>query len=171
MRFQSFNSQDIAARERDSLEQHAFERAREWDRRFLRLAQEVASWSKDPSTKVGAVIVDERRRIVSVGYNGFPGAIEDNTLYLTDPNLRDQKLLRTVHAEVNAILNAGRGVKGYTMYCTFFPCDKCALMIIAAGIKHIVAPLEGLDNPRWADSFEKTRTLLQEAGVTAALYP
>lgn len=171
MRFESHRSQDIAAREQDALEHKAFERAQEWDRRFLKLAQEVASWSKDPSTKVGAVIVDGRRRIVSVGYNGFPEGIEDNPFYLNDPDQRDQKLLRTVHAEVNAILNAGRGVKGYTMYCTFFPCDKCALVVIAAGIKHIVAPLDGLDNPRWKDSFEKTRTLLQEAGVTAALYP
>jgi dCMP deaminase len=166
------SSGETVCHERDALgEQEAEAREQKWDKRFLKLAQEVATWSKDPSTKVGCIIVKPNRRVASLGFNGFPHAIADDHDILNDPVLRPEKYLRTVHAEVNAILNADAGVKGFTMYCTFFPCEKCALVIIAAGIKRVVAPLEGMDNPRWKESFEKTRVLFQEAGVAALLYP
>lgn len=167
-----FHSQNQEARERDNqaemdrVQLHE-EKQQKWDRRFLKLAQEVATWSKDPSTKVGSVIVNHRR-IVSLGFNGFPHGVEDTEERL---NNRDEKLARTMHAELNAILNARGSVTGMTLYCTFFPCSNCGLAIIAAGIHRVVAPLEGMDNPRWKESFERTRDLFQEAGVKASVYP
>lgn len=90
-----------------------------WDRRMLGLVNLVATWSKDPSTGVGAVIVDSKNRIVSVGFNGFPRAVCDSDEALFD---RDEKLRRTIHAEENALLFAGRSVEGCTIYVTHPPC-------------------------------------------------
>lgn len=103
-----------------------------WDQRFLGLAAHVAQWSKDPSTKVGAVIVDEKNRVVSLGFNGFPRGVEDKDMP------REQKLLRTIHAEVNALLFARQDVEGCTMYVTHPPCAQCAAKIVQAGIKEVV---------------------------------
>ena len=88
-----------------------------WDARFIALASLVASWSKDPSTQVGAVIVDQDKRIVSTGFNGFPQGVNDA------PVDREIKLLRTIHAEENALLFARRNVTGMTIYVTRPPVD------------------------------------------------
>ena len=108
-----------------------------WDHRFLELATLIASWSKDPSTQVGAVIVDPiTRHIKSVGYNGFPRGIFDDPAILED---RPAKYALMVHAEENALLNAEQSVRGFTLYCTLFPClEKCTKQIIQAGIKRVV---------------------------------
>lgn len=132
-----------------------------WDDRFLGLARFVASWSKDPSTQVGAVIVDRDKRVVSVGYNGFPKGVDDNPELYND---REYKYEHIVHGEVNAILFAGRDLSGHTLYTVpFMPCSRCAAMIIQTGIIRVVAPLS--DNPRWKESFERTTTLFKNAGV------
>jgi dCMP deaminase len=106
-----------------------------WDKRFLELAELVSSWSKDPSTKVGAVIVDNQNIIVSVGFNGFPKGIKDNDRL----NHRDSKYQIIVHAENNALMFAKRPLDGCTIYTyPFMPCPRCAGMIIQSGIKRVV---------------------------------
>lgn len=143
-----------------------------WDRRMLQLAETASTWSKDPSTKIGCVIVRPDKTVVSLGYNGFPRGMSDATEYYAD---RETKLSRVVHAEANAILNAGRNgvsVEGCTLYSTLFPCSSCALLIIQAGIKRVVAKLnnEGVEG-RWKESFDKTKNFFSEVGIEGLLYP
>ena len=110
-----------------------------WDIRFMRLAKEVSTWSKDPSSKIGAVIVNDRRRILATGYNGFPEGIEDTEERL---NNREEKYPRIIHAEMNALLNAlknGVSVEGATLYVYGLPvCPDCTKSVIQSGIKRIV---------------------------------
>jgi dCMP deaminase len=136
-----------------------------WDNRFIELAKLVGSWSKDPSTQVGAVIVDDYNRIVSVGYNGFPQGIEDNDR-LQD---RDTKYKIIVHGEINAILFANKPVEGCTLYTIpFEPCPRCAGLIIQSRIKRIVSPKN--TNSRWEDDFKISRLLFAEAGIIVDYY-
>jgi dCMP deaminase len=140
-----------------------------WDKRFVRIATEVASWSKDPGTKVGAVLVLDRR-IIATGYNGFPQNIGDTIERYSN---RELKLAFTVHAEVNTILNAaqnGAKTKGSTLYVTFSPCVNCATSVIQAGVKRVVCPnlIEAPD--RWRESFQMGQDLLREAGVKVVTF-
>lgn len=138
---------------------------KKWDRRFLEMAEFVSCWSKDPSTKVGAVITDEKNRVVSIGYNGLPQGVEDTDERL---NNRELKYKLIVHGERNAILFAGRSVEGCTLYTwPFMPCATCAGMVIQAGIQRVVAPYS--DNPRWQEDFKLTEQLFSEAGVMLVL--
>lgn len=105
-----------------------------WDYRFFDLAAHVATWSKDPSTKVGAVIVNNERQVLGMGYNGFPRGVEDHEHRYED---RTTKLLFVAHAERNALDNAA-DVRGATLYSTLFPCTDCAKGIIQRGIKRVV---------------------------------
>lgn len=114
-----------------------------WHDRFLRLAEEVSTWSKDPNTKVGAVITKETNRVLSLGYNGFPTQINDDPAKLADRAVKNQW---TVHAELNAILN-GQPERhppwpGYTLYATLPPCSRCALAAVQADISTVwtIAP-------------------------------
>jgi dCMP deaminase len=136
-----------------------------WDSRFLELAKLIGSWSKDPSTKVGAVIVDDNNRIISVGYNGFPkGVIDDDRL-----EDRETKYKIVVHGEINAILFANKSVNGCTLYTSpFEPCPRCAGLIIQSGIKRIVAPKN--NNTRWEEDFKISRQLFKEAGIEVIYY-
>ncbi len=134
-----------------------------WDERFLEMAALVASWSKDPSTKCGAVIVRPDRSVASVGFNGFPrGCLDMAELYAN----RELKLERVVHAEVNAILAAKEPLLGYTLY-SWPPCARCAATIIQAGIKRVVhRHQESADiNVRWRDSIQIGLDMFAEAGV------
>ena len=131
-----------------------------WDDFGLRLAAFMAGESKDPSTKVGAVILDHDKRVVSVGYNGFPRGVRDDDRLFD----RGTKYEMVVHGEANAILFAQRNLHGHTLYThPFMPCSRCASMIIQVGISRVVAPWS--DNERWVESFKLTRSLLNEAGV------
>lgn len=135
-----------------------------WDRRFLGLANLVATWSKDPSTGVGAVIVDAKNRIVSMGFNGFPRAVHDDEANLND---RDEKLRRTIHAEENALLFAGRSVEGCTIYVTHPPCARCAAKIIQAGIVRVVSrPPWNSFVERWADDMRSAAEMFAEANTS-----
>ena len=137
----------------------------DWNQRFLSLAEHIAQWSKDPSTQVGAVIVDPCRRIVSTGYNGLPQGVDD-----TDNRLhtREIKYEMIVHGEINAILFAKQDLLGSTLYTwPFMPCSRCASIVIQSGIKTVVAPLN--DSPRWKDSFQLSQTMFAEAGVRLIL--
>lgn len=134
-----------------------------WDRRFIRLAAHIASWAKDPSTKVGAVIVRPDRTIVSHGYNGFPRGVRDIPARLDD---RPTKYAMTVHAELNAILTAKEPLNGYTLYVTpLFPCANCAGAIIQSGIKRIVYDMPGEMPEHWRESFNAATAMFLEAGV------
>ena len=140
-----------------------------WDHRFIRLATEVASWSKDPGTKVGAVLVDDRR-IIATGYNGFPQNIEDSIQRYAN---RELKLAYTVHAEVNAILNAaknGAQTKNSTLYVTFPPCVSCATGVVQAGVNMVICPCLSTAPERWRESFQMGQDLLKEAGVLVVTY-
>lgn len=134
-----------------------------WDSRFLSLASEVAKWSKDPSTKVGCVIVDEdTNRIMGVGFNGFPRGMCDHDELYAD---RETKYSRTIHAEVNAVLNSQK-IEGCTAYVTHPPCTNCGLVLIQAGISRVVSYVPSRDLlTRWAESLEKTKGFFAEVEV------
>lgn len=140
-------------------------RAREekWDRFYLGMAEYMASASKDPSTKVGAVIVRPDLTVASVGFNGFARGMEDRPELYAD---RDEKLSRIIHAETNAILNAHGPVDGCTLYVTFAPCDRCSVMVVQAGITRVVAyaPSPELQE-RWGPFLAKAAGYYEEAGI------
>ena len=130
---------------------------------FMLIAQAMSSRSPDPSTKVGAVIVDNKA-IIALGYNHIPSRIQYVTSQIEN---RDWKYPRTIHAEVDAILKLGKQfVTNAVMYCTHFPCDRCAIMIVESCIKEIYTrrvPPEMLE--RWGDSMKLASQILQEGGV------
>jgi len=133
-----------------------------WDKRFLDLAKLCGSWSKDPSTQVGAVIVDGNNRIVSIGFNGFPQGVEDSEERLVD---RERKYDIIVHAEANALMFANKSVEGCTLYTwPFQPCSRCAGLIIQSGITRIVSIKE--NNNLWENNFSLARQLFKESGVS-----
>jgi dCMP deaminase len=137
-----------------------------WDLRFLDLAKLVSGWSKDPSTKVGAVIVDGDNRVVSIGYNGFPIGINDDDERL---NNRELKYKMIIHAECNALMFANTNLVGYTMYTyPFMPCPKCASMIIQSGITRVISYENKIK--RWEDDFEISRQLFCQAKVVCLEY-
>lgn len=136
-----------------------------WDKRFIRLAREISTWSKDPSKQIGAVIVNDDRRILATGYNGFPKGIEDAPYRYED---REVKYEMVVHAEMNAIYNAtynGISLQNSTLYVWGLPvCSECAKGIIQVGINKIVMAADDIPQ-RWLDSFEKSHRLFREAMI------
>ncbi len=110
-----------------------------WDEYFMGVAILSSKRSKDPSTQVGACIVNKDKKIVGIGYNGFPNGIDDDTFpWGKQGDYVDTKYPYVVHAEPNAILNATTSLKDCTIYVTLFPCCECAKLIIQSGIKEIV---------------------------------
>lgn len=139
-----------------------FSNFNQWDLRFLAMADLCASWSKDPSTKVGCVIAQDRR-VVGQGFNGFPQGVDDARERYED---RDIKLALIVHAEANAIIFAGAAAQDATAYCSLMPCSHCAGLMIQAGIKKVFCPHPSEEHMgRWADSFNQSITMFNEAGV------
>lgn len=140
-----------------------------WDRWFLGLAGYVASASKDPSTRTGAVIVRPNRTIVSVGFNGFPRGISDAPEIYAD---RELKYERIVHCEMNAAISAGESLSDCTFYTyPLLSCSRCCVHMIQAGIKRAVAPkLPDHLRERWEDSVNTTKALFAEAGVDVQEY-
>ena len=136
-----------------------------WDRRFIDLALHISGWSKDPSTKVGCVVVGEDREIRSTGFNGFPRGIEDSMERLED---RELKYPLICHAEENAIMHAARigiSLKDCTAYVTWPPCTRCARSLIQAGVTEVVYP-DNIEIPdRWVEDFERSSSMMEEAGV------
>ena len=135
-----------------------------WKKRFLKLSKEIAEWSKDPSTKVGALIISEDRNIISTGYNGFPRGIEDTEERL---NNRELKYKFILHAEMNCIMNAlynGRSVKDCILFVHGLPpCSECTKSIIQAGIKKVITDSKPTDN--WKESSKLSLEMLKEANV------
>jgi len=137
----------------------------DWDRRFIDLAAHVATWSRDPSTKTGAVIVNPKNRhVVSLGYNGFPAGMPDDPELYAD---REAKLSRIVHCEINALIHANGNVVGDTLYTSpFISCDRCFVVMANAGILRFVAPKPNeIQAARWGESFEKVRRYAKEMGI------
>lgn len=111
----------------------------DWDTYFMAMAHLSAKRSKDPSTQVGAVIVNDKKRIVGTGYNGFPKGCHDDIFpWEREGDFQTTKYAYVVHAELNAILNANQLVHGCTIYVSLFPCNECAKAIIQSGITKIV---------------------------------
>lgn len=137
-----------------------------WDKRFLELAEHVSTWSKDKSRGVGAVIVNDDKRVISFGYNGFPSGVDDDN---EERHERPAKYDWTVHAEENAITNAARiGVSTMDsiMYLNLFPCARCAGNIINAGVKKVVvSKAPNYDDEKYGHEFVVSRTKLIEADV------
>ena len=112
-----------------------------WDEYFMGIALLSAMRSKDPNTKVGACIVDENKKVVSIGYNGMPSGCDESQLSWNKGEGLDSKYLYVCHAEFNAILNTRQGtsaLRGCTLYVSLFPCNECTKAIIQTGIKEVV---------------------------------
>lgn len=133
-----------------------------WDLRFLKLADHISDWSKDPHKKVGCVIVDNYKRVVSMGYNGFPSGVSDAEHRY---NERNTKRLYVAHAERNALDNRVSSVRGYTLYCQFYPCNECAKSIISSGIKRVVTTVPMMDNEGDRYNWRESILMFTEAGV------
>lgn len=134
----------------------------DWDARGMRLALEARTWVKGPDLGVGACVVSPDRRLFSLGYSGLPRGMADTEERITLPEYKDYHM---VHAELNAILNAGRSLVGWTIYATTCPCAHCAGAIIQAGIARVVSPPPMRGN-RWHRHHLEGREALREAGVT-----
>lgn len=141
-----------------------------WDEYFLNICDAVSQRSHDENTKVGAVIVDERKRIVSTGYNGFPAGIDDSfwpknreDVYEIDLNGKKEQITKyeiVTHAEANAIASSRTALVGCTLYVNLFPCNECAKLIITAGIKRVV-----YSSMRDEKIFNISKKLMEQAGI------
>jgi len=140
-----------------------------WDERFIEMCQHIAQWSKDRSTKVGAVIVKDRRMIAS-GYNGFPMGVDD------DPDERHERPAKykwTEHAERNAIYGAakyGIALQDSTIYIPWFSCSDCARAVIQSGIIKVVTPSPDFSDPIYGDDWKIACEMYREAGVEIKYY-
>jgi dCMP deaminase len=139
-------------------------RHQKWDIRFLDLAYTVSKWSRDPSTKVGAVIVRPDMSVASLGFNGFPKGMTDHDhLYAN----RDEKYSRIIHGEINALVHAREPVYGYSLYTVpFMPCDRCFVQMAQAGITRFIAPIASQESlSRWGTAFDKVRQYAREMAL------
>jgi len=135
-----------------------------WRERYMGLARHIAQWSKDPTTKVGAVIVGADRRNIAMGYNGFPRGVQDLDERYQD---RPTKYLFTQHAERNALDNATFDCRGGMLATTMFPCVECAKSMVSKGIKVLISePVpQAVSFPSWRDTIPTALTIFEEAGV------
>ncbi len=140
-----------------------------WDEYFMGIAALSALRSKDPSTQVGACIVNPDKRILSMGYNGMPRCCSDDEYpWGRDGNALDSKYLYVCHAELNAILNCAVGsVRGCTVYVTLFPCNECAKAIIQSGIVEVVYMSDKYSD---TESTRAAKRMLDTAGVKYRQY-
>lgn len=142
-----------------------------WDMRWLEMALLISTWSKDTSRRVGCVIVDDRKVVLSVGYNGFPRGVDDSVSERYD---RPIKYKFTSHAEANAIANAaanGTKLLGSTLYCTLRPCADCARLIIQAGIRTVVtiSPVISGVSKQYVEDVDCVDNMFKEAGIRMTL--
>lgn len=142
-------------------------RVLKWDAHFMAMAVQSAWLSKDPREKVGCLIVSPDRRMMTSGYNGFPAGIEDSKARLDD---KYEKNRLSVHAELNAILNARRDLSGWTLYVTKPACLDCAKAMVQAGIVRVVTP-ELREDSSWYVVQRQALDLLREAGVQHSTLP
>ncbi len=140
-----------------------------WDEYFMGIAVLSAKRSKDPSTQVGACIVNKDKKILSMGYNGMPRCCSDDEFpWDKNDNPLDSKYLYVCHAELNAILNCDRGnVRDCIVYTTLFPCNECAKAIIQSGIAEVVYMEDKYSD---SDSVIASKRMFDTAGVKYRLY-
>ncbi len=135
-----------------------------WDQYFMGVAMLSEKRSKDPNTQVGACIVNQDKRIVGIGYNGFPQKLNDDDFpWEKDGEFEDTKYPYVVHAEANAILNATQNLKGATIYVTLFPCHECVKLIIQSGITELVYASSKYNG---TPSDIAAKRMLDKAGIT-----
>nr|WP_319203788.1 dCMP deaminase family protein [uncultured Ilyobacter sp.] len=134
-----------------------------WDEYFMGIALLSAKRSKDPSTQVGACIVNKENKIVGVGYNGFPkGCSDDNFPWDREGEFLETKYPFVMHAEQNAILNSIKKLSNCTIYVGLFPCHECAKSIIQSGIKEVVFLSDKYDG---TDSNKASKMMFDSSGV------
>jgi dCMP deaminase len=135
-----------------------------WDEYGIAEARLAAAKSKDPSTGCGAAVFSPKNRLISKGWNGFPRGVADDPVLLAD---RATKYELVIHAEVNAILFAGRELDGCTIYVwPMPPCSRCASVIAQSGIKRVVAPVPSSEHrERWGWSLDLARWVYEQAGI------
>ena len=137
-----------------------------WDQRFLTLSREISLWSRDPSTKVGAVLIRPDRTIASMGFNGFPRGMPDDPARYSD---RSEKYSRVVHAEMNALMFCQDPVPltGFTLYTwPVISCDRCAVHMIQAGLRRFVGPRPTADFlSRWQEQYDRTKSYFAEVNA------
>lgn len=140
-----------------------------WDEYFMGIAHLSGMRSKDPNTQVGACIVSQDNKILSMGYNGFPiGCSDDDFPWNRDGDPLDNKYFYTTHSELNAILNyRGGSLEGSRLYVSLFPCNECAKAIIQSGIREIVYDSDKYKN---APSTIASKRMLDAAGVKYRQY-
>jgi dCMP deaminase len=140
-----------------------------WDEYFMGLAHLSALRSKDPNTQVGACIVSQDNKILSMGYNGFPiGCSDDEFPWNRDGEPYDNKYFYTTHSELNAILNyRGGSLEGSKLYVTLFPCNECAKAVIQSGIRTVIYA-----DDKYADTpgVRASKRMLNAAGVEMIPY-
>ena len=140
-----------------------------WDDYFMGLAHLSALRSKDPNTQVGAAIVDQDHKVVSIGYNGMPRGCKDEDFpWEREGGFLDTKYAYVVHAELNAILNSPRPVSGCTLYVSLFPCNECAKAIIQSGIKKVIYESDKYDG---TEGNVASKKMLSEAGIELVQLP
>ena len=137
-----------------------------WTKRYLCLAKEISTWSKDPSRKIGAVAVSDKGQVLATGYNGFPRAVEDSTERYESKELKSKYV---VHAEMNCIYNAtynGTSLDGSNLYVWGLPpCSECAKGIIQVGIKEVFYSYDEQVPDKWLASLDTTVQMFHEAGI------
>jgi dCMP deaminase len=141
-----------------------------WDIRFVRIAKEVAEWSKDPSTQVGSIAV-KNRKIIATGYNGFPKGVKDAPRDLYD---REMKLKLTVHAEKNMIYNAvehGVKLEGSTVYIWGLPtCEECWKGLVQVGVSRVVMPDIEFNGGKWKEGCKFAKKYMEDVGIEVKEY-
>lgn len=146
---------------------HSLVERPDWVLKGLGAAEHFATWSKDPSTQVGAVILSRRNRVIGVGYNGFPSRMKDDPARLADRALKNAD---TIHAEINAVLNATADVEGCPLFVSHPPCGECALFLSQVGVSEVhyrtIDPVSGFYD-RWATSIERADGVFRRARMTA----
>lgn len=138
-----------------------------WHNRYLELARTISTWSKDPSRQIGAVAIGAKGQVLSQGYNGFPRGVFDTAERY---NNREEKYKYVVHAEMNVIYNAsysGVSLNGADLYVYGLPvCSECAKGIIQVGIQRVFVATPATETPeRWVESWARTTSMFEEAGV------
>tara|TARA_R110000772_G_scaffold57381_2_gene129991 strand:+ start:1138 stop:1614 length:477 start_codon:yes stop_codon:yes gene_type:complete len=148
--------------------------SQKWVNRFIKLAELTSTWSKDPNTKIGAVIVEEEYKdIISHGYNGLARGVNDD---IQERYSREngEKYFWCAHAERNAVYNAartGRALQGHTLILNKgLPCTGCAIAIIQSGIKRVYCAMEKMEMTKWHEESERSVKMLEEAGVDVVQY-
>ena len=139
-----------------------------WDETFMQMCRVIAKRSKDPHTQNGACIVNQKSIIIGLGYNGFPrGCSDDKLSWTREGDFCNKKYAYVVHAEENAVLNTDAPTEGAKLYCTLFPCNECAKVIIQKGIQEIIYEDDKYHNE---DIWKASRKMFQLAGIKCRQY-